>query len=276
MPAPDGYSLLTVVNRDPGGLRGPSTLGLVLHVQAGNGGLSGWFNNPRAQASSTWWAGKAGRREQYGNPDTDKFWAQSAGNSTYHSIETEGFPNEPLTPAQIESVAVAFAWGHKRYGWPLQLAEKPGQGGLIYHGAGGAAWGGHTGCPGAIRKAQRAQILARAKQIAGAAPTPTPDGDDMPTPQDLLNAPLGVNPGNQKQKVTVGYSLEIARNYSYQSFMRLLSMEAQVAALVGAVAALAKGQAFDEAKLLASIREATAAAIVDAGRALDAVPTKES
>ena len=130
VPAPAGFKVVPVCNRTVGGLVGARTLGMVLHVQAGNGALSGWFNNPTAQASSTWWAGKAGGREQYGNPDTDKFWAQAAGNSTYHSIETEGQPSEPLTAAQIESCAVAYAFGHVRYGWPFQLAEKPGQRGL--------------------------------------------------------------------------------------------------------------------------------------------------
>jgi hypothetical protein len=165
-PAPAGFVVKPVRNRTPGGLVGARTLGMVLHVQAGNGALSGWFNNPAAGASSTWWAGKAGGREQYGNPDTDKFWAQAAGNGQYHSIETEGRPSEPLTAAQIESCAVAYAWGHTRYGWPFRLAERPGEPGLGWHGMGGKAWGNHPGCPGDKRKAQRTQILARARQIA--------------------------------------------------------------------------------------------------------------
>ena len=180
--APPGFILNPVRNRTVGVLQGAKTLGLILHVQAGNGALGGWFNNPKASASSTWWAGKAGGREQYGDPDRDKFWAQAAGNSTYHSIETEGIPSEPLTDAQIESVAVAFAWGHARYGWQLVLAEQPGDPGLGWHGMGGKAWGGHTGCPGDLRKAQRSQILARAKQIAG---TPSGDWFDMATQADL-------------------------------------------------------------------------------------------
>lgn len=171
-----------VRNRTAGGLRGSDTIGLVLHVQAGNGELSGWFNNPAARASSTWWAGKAGGREQYGNPDTDKFWAQEAGNPLYHSIETEGQPSEPLTPEQIETCAVAYAFGHVRYGWPFRLAEKPGQPGLGWHGMGGAAWGGHTGCPGDKRKAQRAHILARAQAIVGG------EDEDMPTLNEIAEA----------------------------------------------------------------------------------------
>jgi len=189
MATPDGFTLRPVVNRTVGAISGAKTLGLILHVQAGNNALSGWFNNPAAQASSTWWAGKAGGREQYGNPDADKFWAQSAGNATYHSVETEGYPNEPLTPQQIETVATIYAWGHARYGWPFQLAEKPGDKGLGWHGMGGSAWGGHTGCPGDLRKAQRPAILARAKQIAGATTTPaaTKEWFDMPIPDAELD-----------------------------------------------------------------------------------------
>lgn len=182
-PTPPGFILNPVKNRTVAALVGAKTIGLILHVQAGNGALGGWFNQPQAAASSTWWAGKVGGREQYGNPDTDKFWAQADGNSTYHSIETEGWPNEPLTAVQIESVAQAFAWGHARYGWPLQLAEKPGQPGLGWHGMGGKAWGGHTGCPGDIRKAQRQLILTRAQQIAGAK-----SKEDDVTPDDIKQA----------------------------------------------------------------------------------------
>ena len=195
-PAPPGYTVTNVRNRTAGGLRGSDTIGLVLHVQAGNGELSGWFNNPGAGASSTWWAGKGGARRQYCNPDTDKFWAQAAGNSLYHSIETEGYPSEPLTAAQIESVAQALAFGHVRYGWPLRLANKPGEPGLGWHGMGGAAWGGHTGCPGTTRKNQRTQILARAKELV--------EGDDMPSVDDVVKGVMGAKvPRPDNTPVTV-------------------------------------------------------------------------
>lgn len=214
--APPGFILNPVKNRTVAALQGAKTLGLILHVQAGNGALGGWFNNPAASASSTWWAGKTGGREQYGDPDRDKFWAQAAGNSTYHSIETEGIPSEPLTAAQIESVAQAFAWGHKRYGWKLVLAEKPGDPGLGWHGMGGKAWGGHTGCPGDKRKAQRAQILARAKEIVGPSAAPTKEAD-MPLTEDdartiltgsaVLKNPFAANP-DTAPRVAASYVLE--------------------------------------------------------------------
>lgn len=142
-------------------------LGLVLHVCEGDGSQFNWFNNPSAQASSHFWVGKDGTIEQY-VPAGTKAWAQANGNADYHSVETEGFTNEPLTAAQIQSVARIFQWG----GWPRQLADVPGQQGLAWHGMGGASWGGHYGCPGDIRKNQRADILRAAGGNPGPPPAP--------------------------------------------------------------------------------------------------------
>jgi hypothetical protein len=139
--------------------------GLVLHVQAGNNSPFGWFNNPASQASSDFWVGKDGTIEQYVNTGTDYAWAQAAGNPYYASVETEGQPGEPLTAAQVEGVAKIYAWGHKTFSWPLTVVDSTTAHGLTYHGVGGSAWGGHTGCPGDKRKAQRSAIIARAKQL---------------------------------------------------------------------------------------------------------------
>lgn len=165
-------------------------LGLCLHVAEGNGSLRQFFGRSATQASSNLWAGKRGEREQYVSADL-KAWAQGAGNPLYLSIETEGFHNEPLTDAQIDTVASVMAWGHKTYGWPLIATDSPGGGGLICHGypvgstgfAGRSSWGGHP-CPGRIRADQRAEILRRA-------------GADrpLPPPEDQLNVPT-VNAGD--------------------------------------------------------------------------------
>jgi hypothetical protein len=148
-------------------------LGLVLHVQEGNGGLQGWFNNPASGASSTWWVSKAGVLEQYVDADATA-WAQGAGNATYNSVETEGFVAEPLTGAQESMLAELYAWGAVTYGWPNALAEAPGQRGLGWHGMGGSAWGGHTGCPGDLRKNRRDEILA----AAFGGPSQAPDTEE--------------------------------------------------------------------------------------------------
>jgi hypothetical protein len=160
---PDGAILAYVDNRSSP--VAPTTNGLVLHVQAGNGLLTGWFDNPESRASSTWQALKKGDLYQFGDPDRDRMWAQADGNYSWASVETEGYPNEPLNAAQIDAVARIYAAGHLSEGWPFRLAEKPTDRGLGWHGMGGTAWGGHTGCPGDIRKAQRADILARAQQL---------------------------------------------------------------------------------------------------------------
>ena len=136
-----------------------ANLGLVLHVQEGNNGLAGWFNNPASDASSTWWVSKAGALEQYVDADVCA-WAQGDGNSTYDSVETEGYHDEPLTAAQESTLARLYSWGATTYGWANALAEAPGQHGFGWHGMGGSDWGGHTGCPGDLRDARRGPILA--------------------------------------------------------------------------------------------------------------------
>jgi len=163
------------------------TLGLILHVQDGNGELTGWFNNPGSDASSAWQVMKTGKVFQFGDPDVDKFWTQGAGNPDYGAVETEGYPGDALTPEQVEGVARIYAKGHLEEGWPFQLAEKPGERGLGWHGMGGAAWGGHYNCPGNLRKAQRATILARARQIVTGSTTQR-DEFDMATLADLQAA----------------------------------------------------------------------------------------
>ena len=133
-------------------------MGLVLHVQAGDGNPYGWFSVPSNQASSTWWVAKDGTLVQYVDSD-EVAWAQAAYNGTYNSVETEGYPNETLTNNQILTLANLYVWGHRIYGWPLVITDTPSTYGFITHGDLGAAGGGHTGCPGDIRKGQRAAIL---------------------------------------------------------------------------------------------------------------------
>lgn len=156
-------------------------LGLILHVQEGNGSPAGWFDNPTAQASSTWWVAKNGQIEQYVDADLTA-WAQAAGNDTYNSVETEGFVGEALTAAQIHALADLYMWGRAVYGWPRWLAEQPGQSGLGWHGMGGTAWGGHTGCPGDVRRAQRTVVLAEvtARSQPGGPPMPPSHANALP------------------------------------------------------------------------------------------------
>jgi hypothetical protein len=152
---------------------GPMTahLGLILHVQQGNNSPYGWFNDHTSEASSHFWVSKSGAVEQFVDSGL-RAWAQAQGNATYNSVETEGFATEALTSAQLDSLAELYRWGTETHGWRLLLAETPGQAGFGWHGMGGAAWGGHTGCAGPLRDPQRATVLA---QLTG-------DDDDM-TPE---------------------------------------------------------------------------------------------
>lgn len=151
-------------------------LGVVIHVTAGTGDPYNEFDNSANQVSSHFGIGNGnggmadGLIEQYVDTSTQS-WAQAAGNASYLSVETEGEPTFGLTDAQVESFARIMAWANQTYGVPLVAVTTPGEKGLIWHGAGGDAWGGHFDCPGTIRRAQRAAILARAQQLL--IPTPT-------------------------------------------------------------------------------------------------------
>ncbi|MFJ6214852.1 N-acetylmuramoyl-L-alanine amidase [Streptomyces sp. NPDC092296] len=141
--------------------------GLVLHVQDDTGNPYAWFNNPSSQASSDFWVQRDGSIDQYCDTGVDYAWAQGAGNPYYASVETEGHPDTALTSDQVEAVAQIYAWGHSEFGWPLAVVDSTTAHGFTYHGAGGAAWGNHPDCPGDLRKAQRAAIISRAKEILG-------------------------------------------------------------------------------------------------------------
>lgn len=171
-----------------------AVLGVVEHVTAGEGDPYNEFANPANQVSSHFGIGNGqggmadGLIEQYVDTAFDS-WAQAAGNSTYLSVETEGVPGDPLTPAQVASFGRIMAWAAQNYGVPLVVTDTPGQRGLIGHGDGGQAWGGHLGCPGPARLAQRPAILA----AAGAAPAPTPAPAPTTTevPHMMASTPTG-------------------------------------------------------------------------------------
>ena len=150
--------------------------GLVLHVQVGDNDCYGEFANPSNQASSTWWVSKTGELVQYVDSDYAA-WTEAAGNFTWDSVETEGFPTEALTQAQVLTLARLYVWGVKQYGWPLKLAETPQDTGLGWHGMGGVAWGGHFGCPGDLRKAQRGAIIYLAALVINQSVAPQGETD---------------------------------------------------------------------------------------------------
>lgn len=152
-------------------------LGWVEHVVVGYGDPYWTFENavsPNRRFSHLW-VGRDGTVRQYQRLSEDS-WAQGAGNgwtpgTGYWAVETEGYPTEPLTDAQIEALAQWHVWcGAADY-----VAATPGDRGIGTHQMGGAAWGGHQ-CPGPIRAGQRSAIIARAQQIRGG---------DVVTPADI-------------------------------------------------------------------------------------------
>jgi hypothetical protein len=155
--------------------------GLVLHVTAGNGNPGNWWRSPanKSLASAHFCVMKDGTLIQYVGCDKIA-WAEVSGNGQWHSCETEGFPTEPLTDAQVHTLGRLYAWGHATFGWPLQSTDSVSGTGFGWHGMGGASWGGHTGCPGELRKAQRAQILALAAGNPSAATPASPSPATIP------------------------------------------------------------------------------------------------
>ena len=153
--------------------------GMVLHIAEGNSADGVWnWQNGLHDVSSYFIVAKDGTIIQAVDLD-NRAWTQGAGNPGWIGVENCGFHTEALTPAQIEANAGILAWLHTLYGVPLQSTDDPLNGrGLGWHGMGGTAWGGHTGCPGDQIKAQRPTILARAAQIVNPPKPPTPPKDD--------------------------------------------------------------------------------------------------
>lgn len=167
---------------DVAGLFTHEPLGWAFHVVVGNGSPYGTFvsaKSPRRRFSHLWFA-KDGGVEQYG-PFTHKSWAQGTGNGDYYSAETEGYPEEPLTAAQIQRLAEWHVWSRTAD----KIAADVGDTGIVCHFQGGADWGAHS-CPDPApggqgpRSHQRAAILATARTIR------THEGDDdMPTLDEI-------------------------------------------------------------------------------------------
>jgi hypothetical protein len=150
-------------------------LGWILHVVVGDGSPFGTFEGAVSpdRRFSTGWVAKDGHVEEF-TELTMRSWAQASGNPLYWSFETEGFPNEPLTDAQILSLAKI----HNVLGAADAVIDKVGDRGVGTHVMGGAEWGGHS-CPGPIRAGQRADIIAKARELRG--PNPGPVASSVPT-----------------------------------------------------------------------------------------------
>lgn len=186
-------------------------IGVVIHVTAGESDPFGTFANPLSQVSSHFGIGNGqggmadGLIEQYVDTSLTA-WAEAAGNAHYVSVETEGEPNEALTPAQVAAFGRLYAWLHEVHGVPFVITDTPGEAGFITHGDGGVPWGNHPGCPGELRKAQRATILEVAQ------PTPTTEREDTMTAVVMPNGDIKVYAASP-----AGHLLEFTRHDADQS-----------------------------------------------------------
>jgi N-acetylmuramoyl-L-alanine amidase len=234
-------------------------MGLVLHIAEGSyQGTINWQKNPVSDVSSHTVHGKDGQRAQMLDINLTA-WTQANGNGWWVSVEHEGFSTEALTPQQFESTSQMYAWLVQNKGVPLQITDSPSVPGLGWHGMGGAAWGGHTGCPGEQIKAQRTAILGRAAEIIGG---------DMTTPADVWGYGL-VNPNDGATNpasiyaVYADYYAWLSAIWSWQSKHLLLGLAAmadpiQVPALPPKFGNYPETQAF-------SVPNALAQAVLAAG-----------
>jgi hypothetical protein len=164
-----------------------SYTGVVLHVNdAQSLDLHDFFNNPKNEVSSHWQVTKDGTVFQYIDTENTS-WCQGDGNDDYLSIESQGLADESATDRQAAAIAGILAWCKATHGIPLQLAEKPGDRGLGWHGMGAAhghkGWG-HAACPG-VRRDQRAAMLTAARRLVPGVSTLVEDWFEMATKDEL-------------------------------------------------------------------------------------------
>lgn len=151
--------------------------GVLMHQQVGYGSLFGYFNNPAAQVSAHFWISRSGVVEQY--VDSSRVaWHARQLNGEWCGVECEGMPTDPLTDAQVGRFGEILAEGHRRHGWPLQLANSASGTGLGYHRMPG---GVNTACPSDLRLSRRPEIVAAAggSSSGGSAPADTWEDTEM-------------------------------------------------------------------------------------------------
>lgn len=194
---------------------------IVLHVAAGEAAsLQGWFNNPRAGASSHFYVRRDGTVEQY-LPIDRISWSGVRSDQRAISIETQGMGHGEWTAAQINAIVKIVRYcrdkyptiparqmtsskrtekgiGYHRLGVPGSYAQKA----LGKSQTGGELWSGAVGkiCPGPDRIKQVPTIVAMVK----GATTPA-----KPTPKPTPSTPgkgYGVDVATvQRQLKTAGY-----------------------------------------------------------------------
>lgn len=140
---------------------------VVVHTADGSyEGTIAWQKNENSDNSSHFIVDYDGKIAQV-NDTANRSGAQKAGNPYSIAIENAGNENTPLTDAQLTANAKILVKAHQVHGIPLQLTGNVNTRGLGHHSMGaesGVDWG-HSLCPGEIIKAQKPEILRRAKEI---------------------------------------------------------------------------------------------------------------
>jgi hypothetical protein len=205
---PIGISHHMTPNRYDSGFVAPAR-GVVQHTEDGfEAGTFATFMNPAEQVSAFFSIGEEGTSHQYLPVGRGYVaWAERVGNPYWYSIECEDKKRSatmPMTDAQVTIFAQIYSALAERDGFGYASTDDTEHGrGLITHGDGKAAWGNHPDCPGSIRKAQRPEILARARAVR--------DGLDVWICQgakslhDLAGDSLG-GPVHQVLQLTAEYS----------------------------------------------------------------------
>jgi len=253
--------LIAPGSNDPGII----PVGMVLHVAAMEGdSLHDFFATRSGGIESHFYIRYTGVVEQYRNTDHEAD-ANLNGNSFVKdgkvcgllSVETEGLGDGSWTDEQIESLKKLMLWVHETHNVPLQVCPTwmgPGFGYHIMFGSPGPWTPSVKSCPGPKRIIQFKNVLTPWMNQGGQAP-----GDDMPSVQDLLGAPVGKREGQ-----TVDGAL--AASYRTEDKVdRLLALVKSsfddVADDIAAVEAgtASKEQAQRLAKRIRAIRDAVAA-----------------
>lgn len=173
-------------------------LGMVQHTEDGfTAGTVSTFMSTSSEVSSFFGVSEDGSAQQFLPLGRGLVaWAEVAGNSNHRSTEFEDMTQvgHPMTAKQIAAGAQILEACAEYDGFPLQATDDPVNGrGVITHGDGGEAWGGHFGCPGDVRKAQRPLLISMAQRIRSGAPTATIVTADGTTSLHELCAAAGVS-----------------------------------------------------------------------------------
>lgn len=147
---------------------------VILHIAVTEASsLQGWFNNPRAYASSHFYVRRDGTIEQYIDADYIS-WANGDANPRAVTVETQGMGSGKWTSAQVKSLAHIAVWANDRYGVPMVMMpnSRPSSKGVGYHRqgvdpwrvSGGEVWSKSYGkiCPGYDRVKQVDDVVATA------------------------------------------------------------------------------------------------------------------